>query len=917
MSRSNSFFKEDPMAKESVRALEADIDGLNESSPSDKESGVVVVDPFSTGAQLAAGVCAKGYKCVRILSIWDSPVASLIQSGVNADFHATLQFDDRLDDEDKATNDVCDQIRALPFPVVAVLAGAETGVELADRLSHRLGLRSNGEEGSLARRNKFHMGEAVRSAGVRAVKQRFCRSASEVKVFLIDLKAHLDKYQISFKCVVKPVQSAGTDDVFLCDSIDEAVTAFTRIFGKKNGLGLLNDGALVQEFLKGKEYVIDKVSRDGKHKLVAVWQYDKRPIHGSAFVYFGMKLCDPTQGFVREMISYADEVLNALGINQGPSHMEVIYCADGPCLVEVGSRCHGGEGTWLEVAQECVGYTQVSVTLDCYLENKLWSIIPTDTFVKRKAGRDIDLVNRHSGIIRGFPGENALKAMPTYRSHHWETQIGEFAPLTIDCFTRPGCVQLVAETEEEADEALEYVHSLEEMHMLDYTIQCKEPPTMGTVCIVDPFSTGANLAADVVRMGYRLVLVFSEVDSPVSGFVGTDAKSTAKQVIYHDARPPRSAETALADTIKAVEKATSEANSPLLAVLAGAETGVELADVLSERMHCRSNKTEKSAARRSKDLMQETVRKAGLRSIKQKYCMSTADLVVFWESLGGSRCVLKPNSSAGSDSVYLCESLVQAQTAFNNIAGKVNGLGAMNIGALAQEFLEGTEYVVDGVSRDGVYKVVSIWEYDKRSVNGANFVYYGMRLRSGAGERAQKMIEYAEKVNRAVGIDQGPSHMEIMFTADGPCLVEVGSRCHGGEGTWLGVAQECVGYTQVSATLDCYLRPDQYDLIPKYPVSLFKEGGEAFLVSTYEGQLKAIPGLKRIRALDSFRKLETLVQPGMMIVPTIDCFTRPGSVQMVANTPAGFDRDYNTIRELEKRIGPDGLFTLLQTKVVE
>ena len=26
-----------------------------------------------------------------------------------------------------------------------------------------------------------------------------------------------------------------------------------------NGLGLLNDGALVQEFLAGKEYVIDKV----------------------------------------------------------------------------------------------------------------------------------------------------------------------------------------------------------------------------------------------------------------------------------------------------------------------------------------------------------------------------------------------------------------------------------------------------------------------------------------------------------------------------------------------------------------------------------------------------------------------------------------------------------------------------------
>ena len=29
--------------------------------------------------------------------------------------------------------------------------------------------------------------------------------------------------------------------------------------GKVNGLGLVNDGALAQEFLSGKEYVIDKV----------------------------------------------------------------------------------------------------------------------------------------------------------------------------------------------------------------------------------------------------------------------------------------------------------------------------------------------------------------------------------------------------------------------------------------------------------------------------------------------------------------------------------------------------------------------------------------------------------------------------------------------------------------------------------
>ncbi len=45
------------------------------------------------------------------------------------------------------------------------------------------------------------------------------------------------------------------------------------------------------------------------------------------------------------------------------------------------------------------------------------------------------------------------------------------------------------------------------------------------------------------------------------------------------------------------------------------------------------------------------------------------------------------------------------------------------------EYLDGTEYVVDSVSRDGVHRICAIWEYDKRSVNGANFVYFGMELR--------------------------------------------------------------------------------------------------------------------------------------------------------------------------------------------
>lgn len=52
----------------------------------------------------------------------------------------------------------------------------------------------------------------------------------------------------------------------------------------------------------------------------------------------------------------------------------------------------------------------------------------------------------------------------------------------------------------------------------------------------------------------------------------------------------------------------------------------------------------------------------------------------------------------------------------------------------------------------------------------------------------------------AMGVVHGPGHMEVKYTTTGPCLVEVGTRCHGGEGTWQAIAEECLGYNQVPGT---------------------------------------------------------------------------------------------------------------------
>lgn len=105
------------------------------------------------------------------------------------------------------------------------------------------------------------------------------------------------------------------------------------------------------------------------------------------------------------MCTFARQAVEALEIEQGPSHMEIIYNdMSGPCLVEVGSRCHGGEGTWLPVAQECIGYTQVSVLLDSITTRSLFDSIDKDGYTLMKHGFDVDMVCRHAGIVRAFKG---------------------------------------------------------------------------------------------------------------------------------------------------------------------------------------------------------------------------------------------------------------------------------------------------------------------------------------------------------------------------------------------------------------------------------------------------------------------------------------------------------------------------------
>merc|ERR1712039_567216 len=156
--------------------------------------------------------------------------------------------------------------------------------------------------------------------------------------------------------VVKPVESAGSDGVKLCKSKEEAKAHFQLLMESQRKCGSQGAAVLCQEFLKGKEYVVDHVSRDGVHKCVMVWEYDKRPTNGAAFVYYGMIPVDSNTELAKVLIKYTEGVLDALKLDNGPSHGEVMMGPDNvPCLVEMNCRSHGWDASWVPLCRQLTG----------------------------------------------------------------------------------------------------------------------------------------------------------------------------------------------------------------------------------------------------------------------------------------------------------------------------------------------------------------------------------------------------------------------------------------------------------------------------------------------------------------------------------------------------------------------------------
>lgn len=220
---------------------------------------------------------------------------------------------------------------------------------------------------------------------------------------------------------------------------------------------------------------------------------------------------------------------------------------------------------------------------------------------------------------------------------------------------------------------------------------------LGLVVLVNPYSTGCIIAQEISKRGYLIAALWSKGFSEA---MKLHVPQSCGEMNYY-------AQWTQLDSLQAtgemIRDAAENCNTELVACIAGGEAGVDLADALSEHLGLLTNGTD-VANRRDKKIQQELIRDVGMRSVRQAAGTKLEEVMDFLKS-EAYPVVLKPTESAGSDGVKLCYNIEEASEHFEHLMKSQMVNGGDCPAVLCQEFLKGTEYVIDHVSLNGVHKV--------------------------------------------------------------------------------------------------------------------------------------------------------------------------------------------------------------------
>ncbi|MEV6532780.1 hypothetical protein AB0M86_24865 [Streptomyces sp. NPDC051639] len=403
---------------------------------------VAVVAPFGSGKHYREEILHRGWQCVAV-SPADGMLPPLYRGSLDpTGYQHVVTHDGDLES-------TAHTLRALR--VTAVVAGTEIGVALTEQLAHRLGLPGNDPRTSHLRRDKGAMAAALARAGLDGPRSLSTDRLQDALSWTQSLPDVVD-------FVLKPADSAGSDGVIFCSGLDEINTAWKRLHQVPNAMGGENGHLVLQERLRGSQYVVNSVSVTdvrgaARHTITECWADRRTP---GTHLYDRLDLLHRTRLVPRVLTDYTVRALDALGVGHGPAHTEVMYVPGrGPVLIETGAR---PEGTYdPHSMREATGSDHIRDAVHAVVTGKprrLAADRPRATVAK------ISLIAPCDGVLDPVFVDRLLN-LPTVHGHVGSLVPGGRVKRTVDLLTSPGRLTLAAENPREIDHDHALIRTME------------------------------------------------------------------------------------------------------------------------------------------------------------------------------------------------------------------------------------------------------------------------------------------------------------------------------------------------------------------------------------------------------------------------------------------------------------------------
>ena len=412
---------------------------------------IVVVEPGSTGFNFIRDIVNRNYNPIALDLKVEGTEENKAYKEMVHDAYKNIDVPFELVDEKDTYEETLEMLRE--YDPLLVIAGSERGVRIATRLANDLGLLCNPIENLDALTLKDKMQEKIAEKGLRHIRGRVVRSVEEAIEYY-------DEEGLS-EVVVKPIYSAGSVGVRICLNKDEMINSLNQLFDDVSIYGDKLTEIVVQERIKGEEYFVNTVSCNGDHRVTLMWKYSKVKTEEGGNVYDSIDTVNELGLGEAEIVEYAYDVADALGIRYGPVHGEYMVDEKGPVLIEVNCRPSGGNMD-AEYLDKISGQHETDSALDSYLN-------PENFYYERDRGYRLYA----HGSLKLFivpkdiiPESSPMKFISNKLKSHYKTAQGvvdgsNLFVKTQDFETTGGTVYLVHEDGYVLQKDLDFLRSIE------------------------------------------------------------------------------------------------------------------------------------------------------------------------------------------------------------------------------------------------------------------------------------------------------------------------------------------------------------------------------------------------------------------------------------------------------------------------